>query len=296
MTSVTHWKAKRCFQGPRFCCALLAWLLSMPVMAVQPINVVTVAMDQVSWKSKSDRFICKLELDLEKNGQVAFIHAAGSPGKFHYLSKYQSVEAVRLASITAPWLPSAQSEWVELAQDQRSFQLSVEQTASLINAMDSGLWTSLRAGNTEIIIPTIHWQAVRERYQQCETELSPMSVAQARDNVLRYARGQTGLTIGQQEFLDRLSRYARFDSRISKILIDGHTDDLGGRIANLQLARQRANDVAAALVSAGVKDSLLEVRAHGDRYPVSDNKTPEGRDQNRRVTIRVLRKDGQDKS
>src|SRR5690606_39462620 len=68
---------------------------------------------------------------------------------------YQSVEAVRLASITAPWLPSAQSEWVELAQDQRSFQLSVEQTASLINAMDSGLWTSLRAGNTEIIIPTI---------------------------------------------------------------------------------------------------------------------------------------------
>lgn len=294
---MTHWKVYRCFQGRHPCFAMLVWLMAaVPATAAESVTRVTVAMDQVSWESKSDHFVCKLELDLEKNGQIAFIHNAGSDGRFHYFPEYPSVGDVQLASVTAPWLPPARSEWIRLEDGQDSFRLSVEQTASLIKAMDSGLWTRLRAGTTEITIPTIRWQAVREGYQQCEKELSPMSVAQARDTALHYARGQTALTEAQLELLARLARYARLDAGISKILIDGHTDDVGGRIANLQLARERANDVAAALISAGVDKRLLEVRAHGDRYPVSDNKTPQGREQNRRVTIRVFRKGRQDNS
>ena len=294
---MTRWKVYRCFPCQYPCFAILVWLMAaMPATAAEPATLVTVAMDQVLWESKIDRFICKLELDLEKNGQIAFIHAAGSVGRFHYFPEHSPAEGVELASVTAPWLPSARSEWIGLEAGPDSFRLSPEQTASLINAMDAGLWTSLRAGRKEVLIPTIRWQDVRERYQQCEKELSPMSVAQARDTVVHYARGQTALTQAQLEQLARLARYVRLDTAISKILIDGHTDDVGGRIANLQLALERANDVAAALVSAGVDKRLLEVRAHGDRYPVSDNSTPEGREQNRRVTIRVFRQDRRDNS
>lgn len=278
MASVTRCGVYHCYQGLDLTMvAMLVWLtVAIPVTAAESAAPISVAMDQVSWQNRSDPFICKLELDLGKNGRLAFIHAAGSEGHFHYFPDPSPVGSVHLASVTAPWMPSTRSEWVRLEEEQDSFRLSPGQTAALIRAMDSGLWTSLRVDNTEIRIPTIRWQAARKLYQQCEKALSPLSVAQARDTVVHFARGQSALTEAQLEQLARLARYARLDPAITRILVDGHTDKVGNRIANLQLSRQWARDVAAALSNAGVDERLLEVRAHGDRYPVSENDSRKG--------------------
>lgn len=68
-----------------------------------------------------------------------------------------------------------------------------------------------------------------------------------------------------------------------KFSIEGHTDSDGEDKYNLDLSAQRANAVKEALASLGVDKSRLEAKGMGETVPVSDNTTPEGKANNRRV-------------
>jgi outer membrane protein OmpA-like peptidoglycan-associated protein len=69
-----------------------------------------------------------------------------------------------------------------------------------------------------------------------------------------------------------------------KINIVGHTDSDGQDAANLELSRKRADAVKAALQKDFAIDaSSIETEGKGETQPVSDNKTKEGKAQNRRV-------------
>ena len=68
-----------------------------------------------------------------------------------------------------------------------------------------------------------------------------------------------------------------------KFEIDGHTDNTGEAAHNLTLSQQRADAVKAQLVKMGIDGSRLSTKGFGDTKPISDNSTPEGKANNRRV-------------
>ena len=68
-----------------------------------------------------------------------------------------------------------------------------------------------------------------------------------------------------------------------KFEIDGHTDNTGDAAHNLTLSQQRADAVKTQLVSMGIDGSRLSTKGFGDTKPISDNSTPEGKANNRRV-------------
>jgi len=71
--------------------------------------------------------------------------------------------------------------------------------------------------------------------------------------------------------------------------IEGHTDSTGDANYNKLLGEERAMAVREYLAKAhSIALSRLEVISYGEDEPVADNKTREGRAQNRRVVIRVL--------
>jgi OmpA-OmpF porin, OOP family len=71
-----------------------------------------------------------------------------------------------------------------------------------------------------------------------------------------------------------------------KVEIQGHTDNVGKADANLKLSQARAEAVKATLVKDyGVGEGQLTAKGYGDTKPASDNKTPEGRANNRRVEL-----------
>lgn len=69
------------------------------------------------------------------------------------------------------------------------------------------------------------------------------------------------------------------------VLIEGHTDNVGAKAANLALSRQRSESVIAWLAAHGVDKARLSSAGLGDTKPVGDNTTEEGRARNRRVEI-----------
>jgi OOP family OmpA-OmpF porin len=72
-----------------------------------------------------------------------------------------------------------------------------------------------------------------------------------------------------------------------KIEVAGHTDSRGSDAYNLDLSSRRASTVLKFLLDGGVPNSVTS-RGYGERQPVASNNTDDGRQQNRRVVLRVL--------
>ena len=75
-----------------------------------------------------------------------------------------------------------------------------------------------------------------------------------------------------------------------KIKIGGYTDNTGNAKSNHKLSSDRARTIQAALVKAGIDKSRLDAEGYGSNHPVATNDTAEGRQQNRRIELRVTAK------
>jgi outer membrane protein OmpA-like peptidoglycan-associated protein len=72
--------------------------------------------------------------------------------------------------------------------------------------------------------------------------------------------------------------------------IGGYTDNTGNAAHNLKLSQDRATSTLNELVGQGIAKSRLAAEGYGQQFPVADNSTPEGRQRNRRIDLRVTRK------
>ncbi len=72
------------------------------------------------------------------------------------------------------------------------------------------------------------------------------------------------------------------------IIAVGHTDTVGADEYNQKLSVKRSEAVKAYLVSKGIEKNRVYTEGKGEKQPVADNKTTEGRAKNRRVEIEVV--------
>ena len=91
---------------------------------------------------------------------------------------------------------------------------------------------------------------------------------------------------GLYQELDRISQIMIKYPQTS-ILVEGHTDSTGSDTYNQQLSERRANSVMNLLVQRGVPAYRINIVGYGESRPVATNATPEGRQMNRRVEIRI---------
>jgi outer membrane protein OmpA-like peptidoglycan-associated protein len=74
-----------------------------------------------------------------------------------------------------------------------------------------------------------------------------------------------------------------------EIEISAHTDNVGTAVYNQQLSEKRAQNCVDYLVKKGIAATRLQYKGYGDSKPVSTNDTPEGRQLNRRIELKILK-------
>lgn len=82
----------------------------------------------------------------------------------------------------------------------------------------------------------------------------------------------------------------RVASSGEQIRLTGHTDNIAEDQYNLDLGRQRAQAISDLLVSNGVPAKQITVDSKGESQPEASNDTEAGREQNRRVELRLIKK------
>ncbi len=73
-----------------------------------------------------------------------------------------------------------------------------------------------------------------------------------------------------------------------KLLVEGHTDNIGKSEHNIKLSQQRAEAIVTYLTENGIEPSRLKAKGYGFSKPISDNDTEEGRAMNRRTEIKII--------
>lgn len=101
---------------------------------------------------------------------------------------------------------------------------------------------------------------------------------------VQFATGTANLNMPARESLARFSGIVASYPELS-FRIEGHTDDVGTDANNNELSLRRAVSVRDYLVGLGVSASTIGVEGYGERRPIADNTTVDGRARNRRVEI-----------
>jgi OOP family OmpA-OmpF porin len=76
-----------------------------------------------------------------------------------------------------------------------------------------------------------------------------------------------------------------------ELQVGGHADSDGNDGYNYQLSEKRAKSVLKYIMGQGVSDKRLKYNAYGEKYPLSDNSTEDGKQQNRRAEIHVTKQE-----
>lgn len=95
------------------------------------------------------------------------------------------------------------------------------------------------------------------------------------------------LTSNAESILDDVvAALVKFQSM--KIELGGHTDSFGSDSYNQKLSERRAESVKTYLINGGVAEERITAIGFGESQPAASNETSEGRDENRRVTLKVI--------
>ena len=102
-----------------------------------------------------------------------------------------------------------------------------------------------------------------------------------------FASAKSDLFAGGAAKLNSVAEALTQQDPDSKIVVEGHTDSQGTAAYNQNLSQQRAQTVRDYLVSRGVASDRISAQGFGLTRPIADNKSAEGRANNRRVEIVV---------
>jgi len=101
-----------------------------------------------------------------------------------------------------------------------------------------------------------------------------------------FALGSDKILPASYGALDNVAAILKTDARL-KLIVEGHTDNVGKPASNLILSQKRADAVKNYLTQKGLDANRLEAKGYGQETPVADNTKPAGRAANRRVELKL---------
>jgi outer membrane protein OmpA-like peptidoglycan-associated protein len=97
---------------------------------------------------------------------------------------------------------------------------------------------------------------------------------------------------GNEGVLAEIQTYLEQSPRVTRLRIEGHTNNTRASAQSLELSGQRARAVKNWLRDHGVSERRLLAVGFGDAEPVASNADPEGQAQNERIAFRIAELDG----
>ena len=270
-------------------------LIGLPVQAQTFSN----ALAEARWELNASVFECRLSYPLPGFGSAHFAQRAGETQAFflHQENRYLAAGEAQVMAVSPVWRETQVRETLtpaQVSENDRPVHLNWRRSQSLAAKLHEGMQLAFENAawygqdkSVRLVLEPVGFRRAFDAYQSCLMSLLPVNFDQVSRTAIYFPPGNRELPDGELEKLDLVARYTQADEEIVQVYVDGHTDGAGLRDDNLSLSRERAESVAQFLMDRGVTENKIVIRWHGERYPVASNQTPEGRAENRRVTIRL---------
>src|SRR5690606_2716793 len=118
---------------------------------------------------------------------------------------------------------------------------------------------------------------------------SPRSLHDALPISLRFGFAFNSTVIDEESeaYLRDLANIMKENQKL-RLMLTGHTDNVGSDRFNLALSLERAKAIKRILVAQGVDEDRISVEGKGMREPLNENATEEERAANRRVEMKIM--------
>lgn len=219
------------------------------------------------------------------NASQAIDHASSDP----HVSKYASSELERASDE----LTKAKTAWNDKHDLQMTRHLAymAQQRATTAQELANGRAAEQTVA-AEVGARDNAVQRVMQERQAAEmaststpsTAPSGASSGPAQEDLTGFRFGAAKVPPKAKPMITELANAAKADPN-SKVVIEGHTDNVGSPAYNQALAMSRAQAVRSALVREGVDANRIEVRSLGEENPMASNDTKQGRSENRRAQV-----------
>lgn len=281
-------------------------LAILSVFGCQQVNAQMYAVDMAAseWKLAATPFNCSLTHTIPSFGKATLARKAGgadslvleSNGKVTFPAGLTGVE-----TLPPVWRNDLAPQGLGVVVANNSTQpisLDPSHLSPVIGQLNTGvkvMFTSQPTGNASssaglkvvrVVLEAKNFAAAYKGYQQCLADMIPYSLDQVARTSINYAEKPEGLTQTHKASLQRVARYLKADPKVVAVFVDGHADNTAPD-ASMAVSQQQAEAVTTYLGEQGVPGDKITTRWHGDKFPLADNKTPVGRAQNRRVTVRL---------
>ncbi|ARN74567.1 flagellar protein MotY [Oceanicoccus sagamiensis] len=271
------------------------WALSAHALRLGP------GMNHAEWRLELSPFECKMWQPLPYFGDAVFSNRAGEEQKFYLAPTRKAMKAgeARLVSTPPVWDETRRSldmGIVKVHPNKPSISLGKKRSTQLLNELYDGMspvfsrpsWYA-EDEDIEVFLSSINFRKAYDQYRGCLAALLPVNFDQINRSRIHFPTAKYELTRASKTQLDHVVQYVKADPSVTSFFIDGHTDNVGRRLYNLDLSKRRAEAVTNYLVANGVDEAIITTRYHGERYPLVSNSSGKNRSSNRRVTIRLER-------
>lgn len=140
---------------------------------------------------------------------------------------------------------------------------------------------------------TIEAELARQKAETLEKQISELQAKKTERGLVLtlgdvlFATGKSDLMAGANRTIDKLAEFLQQNPE-RNIVVEGHTDSVGNDSYNMNLSQRRADAVRMALLARSIDNHRIITKGYGEGYPVADNTSEAGRQQNRRVEIIIL--------
>lgn len=256
-------------------------------------------MDQSLWRLTSDSAVqCRLEHPIPGFGTGAFTSRASKNINLVFelkpLRAQPRTQSAMLKSVPPQWQPGRAANNLTRVTFYQQFDAMVEQQSAwvMLEELSEGHWPTFyfddwyRNGQpTGVGLSSVNFRARYAAFLDCQANLLPYSFEDIAFSVLNYVNNDDVLTIHSSQRLAMIAEYVKADPNIGEVVINTYTDSFGTAGHNKQLSQRRAEAIKSHFMNLGLPEDTISLEGHGERRPIADNRTPEGRDTNRRVVI-----------
>ncbi|EMD1178631.1 OmpA family protein [Vibrio harveyi] len=256
--------------------------------------------DNSNWVYKGQNIRCEMTHRIADFGTVEFLSLSNGALNLRINPDFAILTSLAdIKRVPATWADSKVSSLNYLGRVDALLDgtLILNDAQPIFDALQEGGWVQLDLRDREnasyqVVLINVSFDKKIDDFEICRSKLLPIDYFSARNITFEFNALKTEVNRKEASDLQLMAKLIRREKSINSVLVDGYASDTRDRVLNMRLSKQRAEGVAAWLIEYGVPRSRIEVRWHGDRYPLVEQPKPNQHTINNRVLVRLVKRHG----
>lgn len=278
---------------PRCVFSVLAFAALASTAFVVRAETYMASFEQANWQVQRSPLACRLSQAVPRFGDATFETVGG--GRQHFLLRTKKNPLIggpsQLTAIAPSWNPTREPMAlgaIDIAESGEPLRLDAGATKQLLESLQAGLMPSFArplqedsAQVASVVLSPINFRAAYRQYSECIGQLLPITFDDVKHTVIEFPLEHSELSASAQKKIDFLLRYIAVDRSVTHFEISGVSNDKQRRLDNLELAKQRVQQVSEYLMSRGIDAKVIESSYRSERPPKGTH---------RMVSIRLIKR------